>query len=213
MFRLILFFMFVVSAQMSFGAEKKQQAEVVKVVILSDAQKLNLEQKRKQEEDRKQLVAAYDKLSDAIATNDLSAVEALFKQNPELKNYAHHNEGTPLHFARSIAMAQLLIEKIGFDASRCDEWGEMPSKTILATKDQFFAHVQEKALISAYLSSREKRFAKIYFQLKNNKNIHRKAALTATTILLLTFDYYLLQVGLLPLPIKHQPPHSPVSWS
>jgi|GEM_PF-5744517 len=82
MFRLILFFIFVVSAQLSFGAQTKQQAKPVKIVILSDVQKLQLEKERKQEEDHKLLVATYDKLSDAIAINDLLTVEKLFKENP-----------------------------------------------------------------------------------------------------------------------------------
>lgn len=194
MFRLILFLLLLASAQLSFGVE--QQAGPITVIALSESQKLNLEEKKKQEEDHNLLVAAYDKLSDAIATNDLSAVEKLFNKTPRLRSYAHHNEGTPLHFARSQAMAQLLVEKIGFDTNVCDEWGELPSKTILATKDMFFTAPQEKALIAKYLASRETRFSKIYYQCKNNKNIHRKAALTATTILLLALDYYLLQVGL-----------------
>jgi|GEM_PF-3242170 len=171
-----------------------------KKIILSDAEKLKLEKERKQEEDHKLLVATYDKLSDAIAINDLLTVEKLFKENPHLKNYAHHDEGTPLHFARSKEMAELLSEKLGFDANVCDEWGELPSKTILTTKDQFFPQPQEKPLIAQYFASRETRFSKMYYQLTNNKNIHRKVTLTVTAILLLTLDCYLLQVGLHPLP-------------
>ncbi len=188
MFRLILFFMFVVSAQLSFGVE--QHPKLIKIVILSESQKFKIEEKRKQEEDLKLLVTAYDKLSDAIAADDLSTVQKLFNETPNLKSYAHHNEGTPLHFVRSLTMAQLLIEKIGFDANRGDEWGERPSKTILATKDQFFAHPQEKMAITSYLKSHEKRFAKIYFQLKNNKNLHRGICAFGLATVLFGLDLY-----------------------
>lgn len=194
MFRFIFFLLLLASAQLSFGVA--QQIEPIKMVFLSESQKLKLEEKKKQEEDHNLLVAAYDKLSDAITADDLPAVKMLFNEHPRLRSYAHHNEGTPLHFARSQTMAQFLVERIGFDTNVCDEWGELPSKTILATKDMFFTAHQEKALIAKYLASRETRFSKIYYQCKNNKNIHRKAALTATTILLLALDYYLLRVGL-----------------
>ena len=169
-----------------------QQAEPTKIVIFSESQKLKLEEKRKQEEDRKLSISAYDKLSNAIAANDLSAVETLFNEHPRLRSYAHHNEGTPLHFARSQAMVQFLVEKAGFDTNRCDEWGALPATTILATRDQFFPTTQEKMAIANYLKSREKRFAKIYFQLKNNKNIHRKTCAFGLATLLLGLDCYFL---------------------
>jgi cytochrome c2 len=184
--RLILFFILLVSAQLAFSID--YTTGPLKVSTPSTTQKI------KQEEEHKLLVAAYDTLSDAIAADDLTAVEKLFKETPNLKNYAHHNEGTPLHFARSQAMTQLLVEKIGFDANICDEWGELPSQTIRATKDQFFAHPQEKPLIATYLTSREARFAKIYYQLKNNKNIHRRAAVTALTAMLIGLDYHLYHI-------------------
>ena len=113
MFRFILFLLLLASAQLSFGIE--QQTGPIKITIISESQRLKL------------LVAAYDSLSDAIAADDLSTVEKLFNEHPSLKQYAHHNEGTPLHFARSLAMAQLLTEKLGFNPNTCDEWGELPS--------------------------------------------------------------------------------------
>lgn len=170
MFRFILFLLLLASAQLSFGVE--QNAGPVRIATLSESQKLKLQKTKQQEEDHQLLVAAYDKLSDAIAANDLSAVEKLFNENPKLRSYAHHNEGTPLHFARSQAMVQLLVKKIGFNANICDEWGELASKTILATKDQFFPNIQEKAAIIQCLTSYEKSFSKLFYQLKHNKNIH-----------------------------------------
>jgi hypothetical protein len=92
-------------------------------------------------------------------------------------------------------MAQLLSEKLRFDANVCDEWGELPSKTILTTKDQFFPQPQEKPLIAQYLSSHETRSSKMYYQLKNNKNFHRKIAAFALTALILITDFYLLNAA------------------
>ena len=186
----ILFFILLASAQLSFGIE--QNTSHNKMVTLSESQKRKLEQQQKQEEEHKLLVGTYDKLSDTIAADDIHAVEKLFQKHSKLKSYAHHNEGTPLHFARSLGMAQLLAEKIGFDANRCDEWGELPSTAILATKDQFFPNIQEKAAIAQYLTSYEKRFSKLYYQLKHNKNIHRNACAFGLATFLYALDCYLL---------------------
>ena len=74
--RLILFFILLASAQLSFGAE--QQARPAKVIELSESQKLKLEQKIKQEEDLKRLVNLYGNFSDTITASDLIALEKLF---------------------------------------------------------------------------------------------------------------------------------------
>lgn len=188
--RLILFFILIASAHLSFGIEP--QSNSLEVVTLSRSQKVNLEQKRKQEEHQKLLRKAYNKLSDALAVDDLATVEKLFNTFPHLKSYAHHNEGTPLHFARSLAMAQLLGEKFGFDSNRCDEWGNLPSTTILSTQDHFFVDAHQKALIAHYLTSREKRFAKIYYQFKYNKNLQSTVCAYGLAALLIGLDCYFL---------------------
>jgi hypothetical protein len=184
----IISFILLASASLSFS--NSPQATPAKEVIISESQRLKNEKKKQQEEEHKRLSAAYDNLSDAIAANDLTTVETLFNETPRLRKYAHHREGTPLHFARSQAMVQFLIERLRFNPNICDEWGNMPSTTILATKDQFFTHPEEKNLIAHYLRSREKSVAKMYYQLRYNKYIQLAIATAALISFIGALDYY-----------------------
>ncbi len=143
---------------------------------------------------KKKLPADYQALAEALKNNQVTEVETLFAKNPFLKNYAmSHEDGSPLDFARSLAMAEFLVGKIGFDANLCDQGGSMPSKTILSTPDRFFATPQEKQKIADYYQAREGRFAKLYYQLTRNKKVHQTACAVTVAALVLALDIYLLK--------------------
>ncbi len=134
----------------------------------------------------KVLAAGYEKLCEAIETDDIVATDALFKEFPGLEKFSYQPVGSPLHFVRSLAMARILAEKMGISVNVCDEWGETPSYAIQHSKPDRFHSPEEQKAISLYFKKREIVYEKIKSQLRRNKNLHMKLSVTAMTGVLVT---------------------------
>lgn len=145
------------------------------------------------EELKKKLADDYQALMDALGANNLAKVKTLFDKNLFLKQYAaHHEQGAPLECARSKEMAQLLVEQVRFSANACDQWGEMPSKTILETPNRYFVTPQDKQEIADYYKAHEGRLPKLYYQLTRNKKVQSAVLLIVVTTFIVALDLHLL---------------------
>lgn len=135
---------------------------------------------------KKVLAQGYEKLCEAIEANDLSTIPHLFNEFPGLKKFSYQPVGSPLHFVKSLDMARLLTEKIGFSVNICDEWGETPSYAIYHSKSDRFSSPEEQKTIALYFKKQEKLYQKTKSQLVNNKNLHMKVTITAMAGVLVT---------------------------
>ncbi len=132
------------------------------------------------------LATGYEKLCEAIEMDDIVTTKELFKEFPGLKKFSYQPVGSPLHFVRSLSMARILTEKIGFSVSVCDEWGETPSYAIKQSKPDRFSCPEEQRAIALYFKKREATYQKFKSQLASNKNLHMKLSLLAMTGVLVT---------------------------
>ncbi len=135
---------------------------------------------------RKLLAQAYEFLADAIESDDIANARTLFVTFPGLAVFACQPLGTPLHFVKSKAMAQFLVEEIGISASACDQWGELPSRALQLSKHDRFASKKEQRAIVQYLKSRESTRSKIWYQLACNKNLQMKLSIGVMSSVLIT---------------------------
>ena len=134
----------------------------------------------------KVLATGYEKLCEAIEADDITATQAVFKEFPGLKKFSYQPVGSPLHFVRSLDMARVLTEKIGFSVNVCDEWGETPSYAIGQSKPDRFSCPEEQKAIALYFKKREVAYQKLKSQLASNKNLHMKLSVVAMTGVLVT---------------------------
>lgn len=169
-----------------------------KPTLSHDAQLLALENKNETEETpfipntrRKFLAEAFEKLADAIEANDIKTVNTLFTEYPGLKDFSYQPLGTPLHFVRSKAMAEFLVEYIGISVNVCDQWGEVPSQAITLSKKERFVSNKEKLAIIQFLKSHESLPRKAYNQILFNKNLHMKLSIYAMSTMLITHIIYI----------------------
>jgi hypothetical protein len=135
---------------------------------------------------KKILAQGYEKLCEAIEANDTVTAQELFTTFPGLKKFSYQSVGSPLHFVRSLAMARLLTEKIGFSVNICDEWGETPAYAIQQSKPDRFSSAEEQKAITLYFKKREVTYQKLKSQLMSNKNFHMKLSIGAMTGVLIT---------------------------
>lgn len=169
-----------------------------KQTVSHDTQLLVLENKNEIEEPqftpntrRKFLAEAFEKLADAIEANDIKTVNALFTEYPGLKDFSYQPLGTPLHFVRTKAMAEFLVEYIGISVNVCDQWGEVPSQAISLSKKERFPSKKERIAIVQFLKSHESFLRKTYNQILFNKNLHMKLSIYAMSTMLATHIVYL----------------------
>jgi len=132
------------------------------------------------------LATGYEKLCEAIEADNVATTQELFKEFPGLKKFSYQSVGSPLHFVRSLDMARILTEKIGFSVNVCDEWGETPSYAIQQSKPDRFSCPEEQKAIALYFKKREAPYQKLKSQLISNKNLHMKLSVLAMSGVLVT---------------------------
>ncbi len=129
---------------------------------------------------KKERTKQYKALCKAVEADDLVQARELLQKNPNLKTFSHTNEGTPLHFVRSLAMAKLLVNEFGFNPWSCDEFGKTALFSIMYAKKSWFINEQEGSRIVTFLWPKEEShtFNKLWNQLKANKELQIKLCLS-----------------------------------
>lgn len=134
---------------------------------------------------KEKCVNDYKALCNAVEQNNLIETRSLLQNNATLATFCHTDTGTPLHFVKSLAMAQLLANDFGLNPNACDEFGDTASQSIKATRTRWFITPGEKLAIIDFLQNKEKSapFNRLWNQCKGNKFVQAPLALTVAVII------------------------------